>query len=95
MCRKDKNCGGCKRVNFCSIWNNNWPTPNPSGTALLQAYSDYKVKDLPALIVDRIANSVDKTFYSLITYMKEENLVFDDKRGYTRLIKKDNQQEII
>jgi hypothetical protein len=56
----------------------------------MQAYSDYKVKDLPALIIGRIADSTDKTFYALITYMKENDLLFDSEHGYTKLIKKDD-----
>jgi hypothetical protein len=91
MCRKDKNCGSCKRVNFCAIWNNRWPDHNVTkiNGISLEAYSDYKVKDLPILVVNRIADSVDKTFHALITYMSVNNLLFDTEQGYTNLIKRD------
>jgi hypothetical protein len=89
MCRKDRNCGGCKRVNFCAIWNKHWPTLDYDGTPL-EAYSDYKVKDLPVLSIGRIANAVDKTFNVFITYMDNNELLFDDDYVHTILLKKND-----
>jgi hypothetical protein len=91
MCRKDKNCGACDMVNFCAIWNNRWPdiAVERINGMNLEAYSETPIKDLPALVTDRIADAVSKTFNALINYMHVKKLVF--KSDYTGFIK---QEEI-
>jgi hypothetical protein len=80
MCRKDKNCGACRRVNFCSIWNNRWPDiaiARHNGMSL-EAYSEKPVKDLPVLVFMRLDDAISKTFNALITYMQAKNLLFNE-----------------
>jgi hypothetical protein len=96
MCRKDKNCGACRRVNFCAIWNNRWPDiaiERINGNNL-EAYSEYKVKDIPALVSDRILDAVSKTCYALMLYMHEKDLFFNaDYTGFVSRTKDSNDSE--
>jgi hypothetical protein len=88
MCRKDKNCGACRRVNFCAIWNNRWndmAIKRINGTKL-EAYSEKPVKDLNFLVLYKIEDAVSKTFDALITYMQAKNLLFNDE--YSGFVKK-------
>jgi hypothetical protein len=88
MCRKDKNCGACRRVNFCAIWNNRWPdiAVSRSNGINLEAYSEHPVKDIPFLALGRIEDAVSKTFYALINYMDANDLFFNN--DYTGFISK-------
>jgi hypothetical protein len=83
MCRKDKHCAECRRVNFCAIWNNRWP--DLMGQRLigkdLESYADYRVKDLPVTVLGRIEMAVSKTFNALMVYMQSNDSFFDE--GYT------------
>jgi hypothetical protein len=91
MCRKDKNCGGCENVNFCAIWTGHWPAACYDGS-FLEAYSECKVKDLPVSIVSHISKFTDKTLYKLVSYMNENDLLFDNEQDYTDFYpKKENE----
>lgn len=89
MCREDKNCGGCKLVNFCALWTGRWPTSDFDGKPL-ETYSEEKVKDLPVTIVWRIAKATDTSLSHLVSYLKENKLFLDNEHGYTRLVKKND-----
>jgi hypothetical protein len=96
MCRKDKNCGACRRVNFCAIWNNRWPDIASARTngMDLEAYSEHRVKDLPVLVFMRLDDAILKTFDALITYMQVKGLYFNqDDTGFQERITFDRKTE--
>jgi hypothetical protein len=90
MCRKDKNCGACRRVNFCAIWNNRWPdifTIRHNGLDI-KAYADYRLKDIPVTAMWRLGDAVSKTFDALMTYMEVNHLYFAE--NYDGFVKRDD-----
>jgi hypothetical protein len=60
----------------------------------LEAYSEYKVKDVPVLVLNRILNAVLKTFDALMVYVRENDLFFnEDYTSFASRTKDSNDSE--